>query len=492
MGTSDIALERIQALLKVDTGSGSLYSHVASVAQTLAAEKPASALAEIEALSRQLKVAGFRGAQGPDEAQRIERDQAAVDKLQQWCADSLKLVKPPSDPLSAPKVLGTVSNFMEDAAMLEWAGVGFGKQESFHVAMSLRKLAADLPSLERLRVWGKVLGTGGDYYVAEGTLQAVSDKPEPDPLPNAPEYDVERRGQGANVACYWVSAGGAAPWVRLPAARASHIRSARCIRRLFTGSLGSEVLSTPWFPGKERHLLRSQIARITATCTLAPSGFYEVDEESEVKNKLKEAEEFEFPDHEALQQQATWVHAAPYLLSDGKTTWPDVDALAGEDSGISEEELNAMGFAKMMEDDPEHGMLEAIDADLEAFKPEEAEGSVAWSIKQYGDKGIYTFNDAPKSHCATAVRSLIWPGAVTVAQGSKFANFYVGYGLKSGSLVPPDKDSGLPLKGTNAFLPLAPEDIMDEPADLEEQEEPNPVAQEDESDKGDIDEEEEA
>ncbi|CAK0800324.1 unnamed protein product [Prorocentrum cordatum] len=156
----------------------------------------ASALAEIEALSRQLKVAFFRGAEGPDKAQKAERDQAAVDKLQQWCVDSLKLVKPPSDPLSAPKVLGSVSNFMEDAAMLEWAGVGFGKQESFHVAMSLRKLAADLPSLEKLRIWGKILGTGGDYYVAEGTLQAVSDKPEPDPLPNAPEGRVGagRRG----------------------------------------------------------------------------------------------------------------------------------------------------------------------------------------------------------------------------------------------------------------------------------------------------------
>ena len=36
------------------------------------------------------------------------------------------------------QVLGAVQNFMEDAAMFEWAGVGFGRQESYHIAMSLR------------------------------------------------------------------------------------------------------------------------------------------------------------------------------------------------------------------------------------------------------------------------------------------------------------------------------------------------------------------
>lgn len=491
MATSDIALERIQALLKVDTGSGSLYSHVAKVAQTLAAEKPESAVAEIEALSRRLKLSNFRGAQGPDEAQHVERDRAAVEKLQKWCVDSVKLVKPPSDPLSAPKVLGTVSNFMEDAAMLEWAGVGFGKQESFHMAMSLRKLAVDLPSLEKLRIWGKILGTGGDYYVAEGTLQAVNDKPEPEPLPNTPEADVEARGEGANAAFYWVTAGGAEPWVRLPAARASHIVASRKIRRLLTGSLGSEVISTPWFPGKERHLLRSQIAQITSDCTIAPAGFFEADadkEEAGFKNRLKEADEFEFPSYEDLANQSTWVHTKPHLLSTGKSTWPDTDALAEK---IPEEEITAL--QAKIENEPEKPMLEPIETDLEELKPEDSEapGSVAWSIKQYGDKGVYQFDGNPKSHRVTAVRSLVWPGAVAVAQGSKFANIYVGYGLRHGGLVPPQKESGLPLQGTNAFFPLAPEDIMDEPMDLEEQEEPNPIQQEDESDKGDLDEEEE-
>merc|ERR1719370_1072246 len=109
---------------------------------------------------------------------------------------------------------------MEDAAMFEWAGVGFCKQEAFHIAMSLRKLAtSETASLEKLRLWGKVLGTHGDYYVAEGVLQAlpsVGGQPGKPVLPGDPEYDVEPQGEGANSCCYLVSAGGTSPWIRLP------------------------------------------------------------------------------------------------------------------------------------------------------------------------------------------------------------------------------------------------------------------------------------
>jgi len=36
------------------------------------------------------------------------------------------------------------------------------------------------------------------------------------------------------------------------------------------------------------------------------------------------------------------------------------------------------------------------------------------------------------SYAVNVVRSLRWPGAVTVAKGGKFCNFYIGYGLKKG------------------------------------------------------------
>merc|ERR1719382_1539078 len=133
-----------------------------------------------------------------------------------------------------------------------------------------------------------MLGTNADYYVAEGLLQSPPGAlPAPPTLPNTPEDDVEAKGEGANTYSYWVSTGGSAPWIRLPAARASHIVAARSVKRMLTGDLSSPVLSTPWFPGKERHLLRAQIARISATCTLAVKGYYApADEEEEEPNPM--------------------------------------------------------------------------------------------------------------------------------------------------------------------------------------------------------------
>merc|ERR1719356_1265972 len=110
-----------------------------------------------------------------------------------------------------------------------------------------------------------------------------------------------------------------------------------------------------------------------------------------------------------------------------------------------EDAIAKMGEKKETEAD-KGALLQGIGEDLKG----DAEDSPAWAIKASGDMG--TYGDAKKSHCVTAVRSLIWPGAVTVAQGTRFANIYVGYGLKSGTLVPPNP-TGEPLAGTSPFFP---------------------------------------
>lgn len=133
-------------------------------------------------------------------------------------------------------------------------------------------------------------------------------------------------------------------------------------------------------------------------------------------------------------------------------------------------------------------MLEGLEEDLKA---EGDEKSPAWSIKLHGDQGVYAGNDKTLSYTVVAVRSQIWPGAVTVAQDGRFANLYVGDGLKCGTLVPRDKESDLPLRGTSPFMPLVPDDIMDEPDDLDEQDEPNPQQNDGASDGEEFDQEEE-
>lgn len=56
--------------------------------------------------------------------------------------------------------------------------------------------------------------------------------------------------------------------------------------------------------------------------------------------------------------------------------------------------------------------------------------------------------DALTSNCLNVLRSLRWPGAVTVAKGKKVTSVYVGYGMKKGGAL---------------FTPDVPPEVMSDP-----------------------------
>lgn len=64
------------------------------------------------------------------------------------------------------------------------------------------------------------------------------------------------------------------------------------IKYIFTGNLNASINSNPPFPGKERHLLRAQLARITHATQIIPKGLLTVDEET---GKESYAEDFTVP-----------------------------------------------------------------------------------------------------------------------------------------------------------------------------------------------------
>lgn len=70
-------------------------------------------------------------------------------------------------------------------------------------------------------------------------------------------------------------------WVKLPQVTPAQITIARDIKKLFTGDLKAPVTTFPPFPGTESNYLRTQIARITATTHISPSGYFQSPEEEE-------------------------------------------------------------------------------------------------------------------------------------------------------------------------------------------------------------------
>lgn len=70
-------------------------------------------------------------------------------------------------------------------------------------------------------------------------------------------------------------------------------------------------MTNPHFPGKEKNLLRAQIARISFSCSIVPAGIFKISEEDakEVEN-LETNEEFKPPVFDNLRNLDNWVHAS--------------------------------------------------------------------------------------------------------------------------------------------------------------------------------------
>lgn len=183
------------------------------------------------------------------------------------------------------------------------------------------------------------------------------------------------------------------------------MKAARQIKHVLTGNLNASIDSNPQFPGKERHFLRAQIARITHATSLIPKGLMEIDEEG----KEKFADEFNVPGTEELKVLEAWSHAHPQILQAGRVKHvlsPETNPEAAEEE-----------MAKLNEKDPVlEGNFRAINEDAPVSGlPAGLETGFAWISKVVGDTQPYTRGEGTVAYSVNVIKSLRWPGAVTVA-----------------------------------------------------------------------------
>lgn len=433
-----MSVESQQAFLKKE----GVKEHLDKIIKKVISEKPKDAVGLLEILSRQVKEQAL-AQQVAQPEKSPEADKEAAAALEKAVQKLRTLDKAPKEDDGETVVtVCEVKNFVEDAEALQWAGVGFGELESYRIMCSLRNLAATAKDeVKSLRFWGKILGTGADYFVAEA-------KREEGALADGEEEGTDAPGvAGANLNAYYVTTDLTGSWSKLPEIRPKEIVASRSIRSLVTGDLKAKVVTYPYFEGTEEVLLRAQIARISADTTLCIKGFLRTPEETEEENLLtaveEAGEEFVCPASAELLSLKMWTHMTPAILRSGRTAHPDV---SGEPPDADPESGDPVAAAKFARDkaEVESDPLQAILRDLTA-------DGMEWVSKQAGDTTLYRDAVDPKKvkcNAVTFVRSLTWPGAVTVAKGSNFVNLYVGYGLQGGE---PD------------FFPGAPPDIQDEP-----------------------------
>jgi len=348
-------------------------------------------------------------------------------------------------------------NLQEEAEMLEWAGINFGDETTYLIQQSLKRLAM-MSNADKINFCGKIFGQTNDYWVASGSLakaeEFIDDK------------NLEARGVGANKLVFWVTTNLLNDWVQLPDVRPEHIVAARKIKHTFTGDLNATFDSNPAFPGKERHLLRAQLGRIFHATAIIPKDFY-LPPDEENPNEIKYNEEFQMPSTQDLNNLENWSNLHPTILKIGRTTH-----LYSEPPEEWDEDRKA-AYMAMMEDDkqdeaPFRGINEHVPLKGLEF---------CWTSKIVGDTQQYNLpppKEGTTTYAVNVIRSLRWPGAVTVAKGGKFVNFYLGYGLK---------------KGDASFQPTEPPEVQQDPDEAEMNDEPTPKTAPEELPEDDTDEE---
>ena len=88
-------------------------------------------------------------------------------------------------------------DLMDEAAVLEWAGVSLGKTEVYRLYLSIKTLADTLPGeADRTRFFGKIYTRGEPYYIVE--VASLFEGEEIDPF-------KQEGKEGANKYTYFVT-----------------------------------------------------------------------------------------------------------------------------------------------------------------------------------------------------------------------------------------------------------------------------------------------
>lgn len=391
--SSTLSLDEATAYLKKEGHGGTnLYDHLSEVLLKILVEKPDNSCDSFENISEALKQTRLDN--NDSNVQDLTSSSSPMDLKQKnsqdgWCNAALKLAKPVSEEIASSGSASGVADLCDEATYFEWAGISFGAGETFRLSLSLTALAATHHT-SMMRLWGKLLGGAGlDYYIAEGQLPEAYEPSDP---------MMEEGADGVNQLTYWaLPDDGTYQWVLLPAVTSAQILAARQLKRFIGNRLNAPVLGHPPFPGTELNFIRATIARISASTLLAPAGFYTTEDEAGSLPFILN-DDVEPKTVSELSDPAGWVHFSKEL----NATYGRMTSMPPkEDESAWENEVLCPVLQSCADD--------ATDTWKCALAP-------------------VTFGEQVGR--VAVLKSLVWPGAVTVGLGKKFINLYVGNGVK--------------------------------------------------------------
>ncbi len=149
--------------------NGNLFDHLSSVILKVLSERPDDAVAAFEELSLNVKRGTFQHRDSEGKVQPL--DKTMRDAKASAADVVLSQLKAGED---GPQEADACQDLVNDANLLEWAGVSLGTENTFMLARRMQQLVAEQKEAEepveiaKIRFWGKILGCKGvDYFVFE-------------------------------------------------------------------------------------------------------------------------------------------------------------------------------------------------------------------------------------------------------------------------------------------------------------------------------------
>lgn len=379
-------------------------------------------------------------------------------------------------------------------------GLSFQQQEVYQLSLALQNLQQH-PAVASCRFWGKIFGLKKSYIIAEvdltpeeiqkreilmfneinerilyyaksqevGAMETPSFKLTPGymwasyppedlakmkpvavGIPKSqyiPSFDIppEIIGTGLNRKSYFVINECTDNWIELPIVTPKQIDVARKIKKFFTGDLETEIFSFPLFPGREKHLLRATIARITCGTYISPSGYY-IREPKMMFGEEEEEEDEEFAEDRVLENDdvicvnenykpydqrdlihlSNWVHFRPNIITQGRIKYFNLakelrDYKRQQDLLLKGEEEDQEEFGEEEEEideepPPGPSLFETITRDRTT------ENIPNW---------IARFSSIHNQiNRMILMKSNLWPGAYTFNYEYVTDSIYIGWGQK--------------------------------------------------------------
>lgn len=329
---------------------------------------------------------------------------------------------------------------LADSAMYEAVGLGLSRKEMYGVMLCMKKLGENPDfGIKTVRFFGKMLGTGGDYYVFETTLTEPGEEIEV----AEGKVPVEVSGTGANTYTYWTCSYLGGTLTKLPDCTPDTVVASRRLKRYLTGTLTAPVSAYPPFPGTEAHYLRALVGRIASATVVCPVGYFAEAEDGSMMREddgsLIKEKGYEPKEPAEMADPTAWAHRYPHIKEQGRCEFyqfPVPEPEEGEEPPEAPE--------------PETGPEQFQTLDLDAESTAVDWGAAVTTPAPEGDEppGEPTVEPRPAwAPCASsnvpgvkyqvvAMKSLVWPGAFVAYAGGKFSNCYVGYGFQNKKFVP--------------------------------------------------------